>query len=138
MAQLVKNPPAVRETWVQSLGWEDPLEKGKATHSSIWPGEFHGLYSPQGCKELDMTERLSLSQFTFIHVPDIPSFLLFCSLQHGTLLSPPGTATAERCSGFGLASFLLEQRRQWHPTPVLLPGKSHGRSSLVGCSPWGR
>ena len=35
MAQLVKNPPAVGETWVQSLGWEDPLEKGKATHSSI-------------------------------------------------------------------------------------------------------
>ena len=34
MAQLVKNPPAMRETWVQSLGWEDPLEKGKATHSS--------------------------------------------------------------------------------------------------------
>ena len=28
-------------------------------------------------------------------------------------------------------------RRQWHPTPVLLPGKSHGRRSLVGCSPWG-
>ena len=35
MVQLVKNPPAVQETWVQSLGWEDPLEKGKATHSSI-------------------------------------------------------------------------------------------------------
>ena len=35
MAQLVKNPPAMRETWVQSLGWEDPLEKGKATHFSI-------------------------------------------------------------------------------------------------------
>ena len=34
VAQLVKNPPAVRETWVWSLGWEDPLEKGKATHSS--------------------------------------------------------------------------------------------------------
>ena len=33
--QLVKNLPAVRETWVRSLGWEDPLEKGKATHSSI-------------------------------------------------------------------------------------------------------
>ena len=30
------------------------------------------------------------------------------------------------------------QRRQWHPTPVLLPGNSHGRRSLVGCSPWGR
>ena len=35
VAQLVKNPPAMRETWVQSLDWEDPLEKRKATHSSI-------------------------------------------------------------------------------------------------------
>ena len=35
VAQLIKNPPAMRETRVQSLGWEDPLEKGKATHSSI-------------------------------------------------------------------------------------------------------
>ena len=35
VAQLVKNPPAMREIWVQSLGWEDPLEKGKAPHSSI-------------------------------------------------------------------------------------------------------
>ena len=32
----------------------------------------------------------------------------------------------------------IYQRRQWHPTPVFLPGKSHGRRSLVGCSPWGR
>ena len=52
--------PAMRETWVQSLGWEDPLEKGKATHSVFWPGEFHGLYSPWGHKELDTTEELSL------------------------------------------------------------------------------
>ena len=35
VAQLVKNLPAMRETWVQSLGWEDSLGKGKATHSSI-------------------------------------------------------------------------------------------------------
>ena len=35
VAQLVKNLPAMRETWVQSLGWEDPLEKVKATHFSI-------------------------------------------------------------------------------------------------------
>ena len=35
VAQLVKNPPAMRATWVRSLGWEDPLEKGMATHSSI-------------------------------------------------------------------------------------------------------
>ena len=35
VVQLVKNPPAMWETWVQSLGWEDPLEKGKATQTSI-------------------------------------------------------------------------------------------------------
>ena len=46
VAQLVKNLPAMQETWVQSLSWEDPLEKGKATHSSILAREFHGLYSP--------------------------------------------------------------------------------------------
>ena len=51
VAQLVKNLPAMRETWVQSLGWEDPLEKGKATHSSIlawripWTEEPGGLQS---------------------------------------------------------------------------------------------
>ena len=51
VAQLVKNPPAMRETWVQSLGWEDPLEKGQVTHSSIL-----AWISPWGHKELDMTE----------------------------------------------------------------------------------
>ena len=37
-----------------------------------------------------------------------------------------------------MASFFVICYQQWHPTPVLLPGKSHGRRSLVGCSPWGR
>ena len=47
-AQLVKHPPAMRETWVQSLCWEDPLEKRKATHSSVlpwripWTAQFMG------------------------------------------------------------------------------------------------
>ena len=51
MAQMVKNLPAVQETWVQSLGWEDPLEKEMATHSSIlawripWTEEPGGLQS---------------------------------------------------------------------------------------------
>ena len=57
-AQLVKNPPAMWETWVRSLSWEEPLKKGKTTHSSVLAGEFHGLYSPWGRKEKDMTERL--------------------------------------------------------------------------------
>ena len=51
VAQMVKNPPAMQETWVQSLGWEDPLEKEMATHSSIlaqripWKKEPRGLLS---------------------------------------------------------------------------------------------
>ena len=59
MAQLVKCPPAMWETWVRSLSEEDLLEKGKAT-SVFWPGEFHGLYSPWVLKESEMTEHLSL------------------------------------------------------------------------------
>ena len=58
MNQLVKNLSATQETWVRSLGWEDPLEEGKATHSSIlaWriPWTVHGV------AESDTTERLSL------------------------------------------------------------------------------
>ena len=48
VVQLVKKPPAMWETCVRSLSWEDPLEKGNTTHSSILAGEFHGLYSPWG------------------------------------------------------------------------------------------
>ena len=59
VAQLVKIQPAMRETWVRSLGWEDPLEKGKASPSIVW--RIPGLYSPWGRKESDTTERLSLS-----------------------------------------------------------------------------
>ena len=63
MAQTVKNPPAMREMWVQSLGQEDPL-KGTATLSSILAGKFHGQrslagYGPWGSQS-DMTQQLSL------------------------------------------------------------------------------
>ena len=65
---MVKTLPAMQETWFQSLGQEDPLEKGMAAHSSIlaWriPGrEEPGSYGVGGCKESDMTERLTLSGF---------------------------------------------------------------------------
>ena len=65
MIQTVKNLPEMGETWVQSQGWEDPLEEGRATHSSVlaWriPIDKRILvgYSPRGHKELDTTERLS-------------------------------------------------------------------------------
>ena len=61
VAQLVKNLPAMQETWVQSPGWEDPLEREWLPTPVFWPGEFHGLYSPWSRKESDMTEWLSLA-----------------------------------------------------------------------------
>ena len=66
MAQLVKNPLAIWESWVRSLGWEDPLEKGMETHSSVlpwtipWTEEPGGLQS-MGCKESETTELLTHS-----------------------------------------------------------------------------
>ena len=56
MVQLIKNPPAMQETWVRSLVWEDPLKKGKAAQSSILAWRI----SPWGHKESD-TEQVSLS-----------------------------------------------------------------------------
>ena len=81
---MVKCLSTMRETWVQSLGWEDPLEKEMAIHSSILPGKSHGQrslegYSPWGRKELDTTERLhfiSLSQKNI--TPHTDLFLIFC------------------------------------------------------------
>ena len=70
MAQTVKNSPAMPETWVQPLGWEDPLEKEMATYSSVlaWriprTEEPGGLQS-MGYKESDTT--LQLNSFSFIH-----------------------------------------------------------------------
>ena len=64
VAQMVKNPPAMQEMQVQSPGWEDPLEGGKATHSSILAWRIqnpHGQrsladYSPWGRKEFGITD----------------------------------------------------------------------------------
>ena len=53
VAQSVKNPPALWETWVQFLGWEDPWRREQLPTLVFWPGEFHGLYSPRGRKESD-------------------------------------------------------------------------------------
>ena len=69
MVELVKNPPAMWETWIPSQGWEDPPEKEKATHQYSGLENSMDCISAWGCKELDSTERLSLSLF----------FLLFFS-----------------------------------------------------------
>ena len=63
---MVKNPPEMWESWVKSLGWKDPLEKGMATHSTVlaqripWTEEDGGLQSMRS-QRVDRTERLSLT-----------------------------------------------------------------------------
>ena len=77
MAQLIKNAPATWETWVQFLSWEDPLEKGKATHSSILTGRIpwivesmglqrigHDTHLPIGCAHLRVFHTLELPRFS--------------------------------------------------------------------------
>jgi len=83
VAQLVKNPPAMWETWVRSLGWEDPLEKGKATHSSILAWRI-----PWTTVRGVTKSRTQVSDFHF-HFPLILSFLsgsllTYVSLFHST------------------------------------------------------
>ena len=90
---MVKRLPAMWETRVRSLGWEDLLEKEMATHSSVLPGKSHGWrslvdYSLWGCKESDTTEQLH----TALHnlVPDLvyTLHLLFAIFTYASFLPP--------------------------------------------------
>ena len=81
VAEMVNSLPAMQETWVQSLGREDHLEKEMATHSSTLAWKSHGWrslvgYSPQGGKESDRTERLTLllpeSRYSSYSSVDLP------------------------------------------------------------------
>ena len=98
VAQMVKHLPAMQETWVWSLGREDPLEKVMATHSSTlawkipWTEEPGRPHSPLGCKKSDTTERL---HFQF-------PLLMFYSWQHISLLPPWLHSSAQCISGLAL------------------------------------
>ena len=131
---MVKDLPAMQETWVRSLGREDPLEEGLANlfHYSCLENP-HGQKSlvgcsPRGYKELDTTEWLSTSPPTL----DQRGF-------------PGGSVVKRICLIMQemqemLVRFWIRKilwRRKWQPTPVFLPGESHGQRSLAGCSLWG-
>ena len=93
------------------------------------------MLSPQGVDAADST-RVSLWQnVTLTLTLELYSPII-------TVIVLRGTWYSTQCKETRLVVFreLVEKewRRQWQPTPVLLPGKSHGRRSLVGCSPWGR
>ena len=71
MAQMVKNLHARQETQVQSLGWENPLQKGMATYSSIFAWRVPWTEEPGGLSESDMTERLTLRVLQELHMLDL-------------------------------------------------------------------
>ena len=90
VAQLVKNPPAMRETWVWSLGWEDSLEKGKATHTSILAWRIPWTIQSMGSQRV--RHDWVTFTFTFLLSPWTPTFtppsllytddLTFCSTEN--------------------------------------------------------
>ena len=76
MAKMVKNLPAIQETQVQSLGWEDPLEKEVATHSSILVWEIPlteepVVYSPWGCKRVGYDLGTKQQQHSTVYIPHL-------------------------------------------------------------------
>ena len=134
----------MRETSVQSLGWEDPLEKGKATHSSILAWRIPCTVQSMGLQRvghdfdfhLEMSCQELLDWWTHGNVGESSTFR-----ERGSSVPPPTYLTLCLASVWPFLSWLLvlldHWRRKWLTTPVFLPGESHGQRSLADYSPWG-
>ena len=134
----------MQETWVRSLGWEDPLEEGKATHSSILAWRIPWTVKSMG------SQRVGHDWVTFT-LQDIGDRLNICTLKKKKdlgILKPglpqwlSGTESACQCKRHKRQVFnpwigTIPCRRAWQPTPVFLLGESHGQKSLAGYSPQG-
>ena len=125
VAQSVKNLPAVQETRVRSLSWEDPLEKEMATYSSILAWKISWTEESGGLQSMGSQSWARLSN------------------KHLTSGWGSGKEPACRCRRHRRRRFSpwvrkIPWRRKWQPTPAFLPGESHGQRSLVGYSPQGR
>ena len=130
-------------TWVWSLDQEDPLEKEMAV---FLPRKIPWAEEPGGLQSMG-SQKSWIQPSTWAQAPGY--HLLRCWIHTHThthththidvnlifLFWFRIKFSAKYC--IWLCLFSLFWRRQWQPTPVLLPGKSHGRRSLVGCSPWG-
>jgi len=113
------------------------------------PGKSHGWRSPVGCSPWSRSESDRTEQLHFHFSPSCIGEGGGNPLQYSCLENPRDrgawwaavygvTQSQTRLKRLSsISSRIISRRRQWHPTPVLLPGKSHGRRSLVGCSPWG-
>ena len=131
VAQWVKNLPATQEmqqTWVRSLGPEDALDKGMATHFSILAWRIlmdRGAWRTAVSGVTKSQTRLNTHAHTHTYIYGFPWWI-------------SGKESTCQCGRhrFDPWAGKIFWRRQWQPTPVFLPGKSHGHRSLVGYSPW--
>ena len=144
-----KESAAVHKTWVQSLGWKDPLEKGVAAHSRAVGFTRNAMGSRliayvlqcpcKACHQqlfirswvkslIEVRSWFSFPLNLNIHVISYLRWWLWRWRVHLQCRRP----------GFNPWVRKIPWRRKWQPTPVFLPGKSHGQRSLAGYSPWGR
>ena len=92
------------------------------------------LCDPMNCSTPGLPAHHQLPEFTLTHKPTVIDKYMVL-----TATKDPGYAMSKVfVFVYFISTCSLVRRRRWHPTSVLLPGKSHGRRSLVGCSPWGR
>ena len=136
----------VLEYWpweLQSLYWsylwvnaEDCPTRICLTHCCWVTQSCSTLCSPMDCSTPGFPVLHYLQEFAQIHV-----HLVDDAIQPSHHLSPPSPPalplSKPQCVFHLRGNSSKSWRRQWHPTPVLLPGKSHGQRSLMGCSPWG-
>ena len=83
VAQLVKNPPALQETWFGKISWR----RERLPTPVFWCGEFHGLYSPQGRKQSDPTEQLSLTSLYLTSLRIKSSMFLQTAIFHSFFMA---------------------------------------------------
>ena len=132
------------DPWVREIPWSRKRQltqvflPGISRRQKAWQATVHSV------AELDTIEQLSTCTHTHTHTGCLMRFTsLVLSYIHVTPTSLRRHLTDfqsrkwEVCLLFEMSA-IQYWRRQWHPTPVLLPGDSHGQRSLVGCSPWGR
>ena len=133
----------MQETWVRSLGQEDPLEKKMATYSSIFAWEIPWTEEPGWLQSMGSQRvRHNWSNLartcTQLHI----MYFIFMSLVAYIFGFPwwfSGKEFACQCRRWQFDPWVrkIPWRRKWQPTPVFLSGKSQGERSLVGYGPWG-
>ena len=125
MAQLIKNLPAMRETWIQSWVGKIPWRREWLPTPVFWPGEFHELYIPWGCKESDTTKRLSLFQFIqgkILRGTDTIAWLLTWTLDSRHFVTTTFTRMESVQNMFShtlLYCYLLNMPHLWIPGCIL-------------------